>query len=464
MMIGTLSRRVLPLGLGLALVGLAACSDDLTGPTGTGQAELDITGLTSGVILPVDLGPQIGGDQSWALDVNDFGEVLGEREVGSSKTFFLYDRNDVLTDIDAAVPSWSLSDAGALNNAGQVVGYGYAGAAGLRGFRWSAAGGIERLDPPSSSASYTLSYAFGINDAGEAVGMSLLTDGFRATTWRPGAGTGDPLQVQDVTFTKATDINELSDISGVGTFLDGTISGLIWNSVVHRFGSLGGDDIEANAINESSHVVGYSKDEDGVTRPFLWDGGDIMALDIPDSDYGVAWDINDEGYIVGERQTLSGQVIATLWTPQGAVRDLPALGGEGMNSYARGINKDGAIVGFSEIAPDVYHATAWNLSDEGGGEEEKTPEELIDELREDVRAMVDDGTLRRGWGWALMWRLRWVDRLIQRDRLNVAANVLNAFRNHVRALVRSGRLTQEEAQPLLDKAEQAIDLLRDEAD
>jgi probable HAF family extracellular repeat protein len=158
------------------------------------------------------------------------------------------------------------------------------------------------------------SKAWGINDAGQAVGKAIPSDGTlpgHAVLWQSGSST-------------ATDL-----------------------------GSLAGGDSIAWSINNAGEVVG-SSGADG----FLWKNGtmtDLGAL--------TPWRINNSGMIVGSARTASGDTHAFLWRPTtpngttGVLTDLGTLGGT--YSEFLGINDAGQVVGGSSTATGTEHAFLW---------------------------------------------------------------------------------------------------------
>jgi hypothetical protein len=77
------------------------------------------------------------------------------------------------------------------------------------------------------------------------------------------------------------------------------------------------------AITDDGIVVGRA--ETGLQRsggrqfvPFIWEASQGMhALALPSGrDYGQAYDINSNGWIVGETYLVKGQSRATVWKPQ----------------------------------------------------------------------------------------------------------------------------------------------------
>ena len=73
-----------------------------------------------------------------------------------------------------------------------------------------------------------------------------------------------------------------------------------------------------------------------------------------------------------------------------------------------------------------------------------------------VNTLVSSGALSSGMGNALTAKLNAATASLNAGNASAGVNQLNAFINQVLALVRSGRLTDAQAQPLIEAADQAI--------
>jgi len=89
---------------------------------------------------------------------------------------------------------------------------------------------------------------------------------------------------------------------------------------------------------------------------------------------------------------------------------------------------------------------------------DKTPEELI----EDLLGAIDAAGLPSGTQNALESKVNAALKLLERDKPCAAANTLDALANGIEALLRSRRISEEEASDLLDQIEAINVLLREE--
>ena len=180
----------------------------------------------------------------------------------------------------------------------------------------------------------------GINDPGEAVGMSETS-------------------VPDPTG---------EDLCGFGTHL--TCLPFLWkNGVMRALPTVGGNNGQASAINDSGEVVGYAENgivdatcPPGITNnrvdlPVLWHKGKAQALPTIGSDPdGIAYGINNQGQAVGYSGTCTAANFGVLWE-NGTATQLPDLGDPGAVAYA--INSHGQIVGQAVNSDGTPLAALW---------------------------------------------------------------------------------------------------------
>ncbi|HXP38677.1 MAG TPA: hypothetical protein VN833_00330 [Candidatus Acidoferrales bacterium] len=184
----------------------------------------------------------------------------------------------------------------------------------------------------------------GINDPGEAVGMSE---------------------------TSVLDPNG-EDLCGFGTHA--TCLPFLWqNGVMHALPTLGGNNGQASAINNSGQVVGYAENgmvdstcgpaimNNRVDQPVLWEKveGKEKAqplFTIGNDPDGVAFGINNQGQAVGYSGTCIAVNFAVLWE-NGSAIPLPDLGTPGAIAYA--INGHNQIVGQAVNSEGTALAAIW---------------------------------------------------------------------------------------------------------
>ena len=109
----------------------------------------------------------------------------------------------------------------------------------------------------------------------------------------------------------------------------------------------------ANAINDAGWVVGQSSG-----RAVLWKPGECATYLLPEYAYSMAWDVNNDGVIVGAYRTVGNDDHPFRWA-NGKSVDLESV--DGSTSTAFAINNSGLIVG-TERTPStvVDDAVSWN--------------------------------------------------------------------------------------------------------
>jgi probable HAF family extracellular repeat protein len=180
----------------------------------------------------------------------------------------------------------------------------------------------------------------GINDRGEAVGMSE---------------------------TSVPDPNG-EDVCGFGTHL--TCLPFLWkNGVMIGLPPVGGNNGQASAINNSGQVVGYAENgvvdstcppgmiNNRIDLPVMWHNGKAQVLPrIGHDPDGEAFGINNQGQAVGYSGTCTAVNHAVVWDNDTATK-LPNLGNPYAVAYA--INSHGQIVGQAINSDGIPLAVLW---------------------------------------------------------------------------------------------------------
>ena len=88
-----------------------------------------------------------------------------------------------------------------------------------------------------------------------------------------------------------------------------------------------------------------------------------------------------------------------------------------------------------------------------------TPEESIADTIFQVLEMAEDGKLNEGQAVSLIQKLDSAIKKLEDGKDNSAYNMLRSFINHIEAFIKSGVLTYEDGQPLIDSARAVQDTL-----
>jgi probable HAF family extracellular repeat protein len=124
-------------------------------------------------------------------------------------------------------------------------------------------------------------------------------------------------------------------------------------------GNLGGNYVDAKAINDNGQAVGFGETSPGFSgsnHAFFWEYGMIADLGTIGGNQSFAHGVNSTASVVGDTETDSEATHAFLWANNTMI-DLGTLGGE--NSYARGINKSGQVVGTSDSESGTWSVFLW---------------------------------------------------------------------------------------------------------
>jgi uncharacterized membrane protein len=224
------------------------------------------------------------------------------------------------------------------------------------------------------------SVAYGVNDAGVAVGTAIGANGsFSAVRFNLDGSVTELAQLSPGYQSAALDINNAGIM--VGYALTGySVQGLEIPAAVifNEDGTLTelGELIPlkpsvAHAINNQGTIVGSASDNNGISRAVIFEGGGVVTPlgylgSLPGN--SVASAINDDGLIVGTSSTSdkSDMFRATIFHQDGTATNLYA---PNQTSYAYGVSSAGEIVGAvktpsSDPSPNVDFGS---LFDGSGG-------------------------------------------------------------------------------------------------
>ena len=240
-----------------------------------------------------------------------------------------------------------------------------------------------------------LGMAMGLNNNGGTLIMDQLLDHFTLSTLYPAVkgtvriskgdlnlelgtlggenssinwnGINDPGQAVGMSETSVPDPNG-EDVCLFGTHL--TCSPFLWqNGTMVALPTVGGNNGQASAINNSGQVAGYA--ENGIADstcpqgienfmvdlPVMWDKGIAMALPTINGDPdGVAFGINNRGRAVGYSGTCTAANYAVVWE-NGTATKLQDLGDPGGIAFA--INSHNQVVGQAVNSEGTALATIW---------------------------------------------------------------------------------------------------------
>jgi probable HAF family extracellular repeat protein len=218
---------------------------------------------------------------------------------------------------------------------------------------WATSYAIKDLGVLSRNGS---SYAYSINDAGQVAGTA-----YNIAQRHPN-GTSQAFRYQSGALSGLGTLipGNLGQSLGFGINNAGDVVGLSWavstplsHPMLHRngtnqdLGTLGGDYGIATSINAAGKVVGHAYDADGRTLGFAFSGGSITGVG-PISNFTRALAINNSDQIVGDYRTPEGFDRAFLHE-NGTWRDLgtPPSAFPGSSSAAD-INNFGVVAGWSQ--------------------------------------------------------------------------------------------------------------------
>ena len=265
---------------------------------------------------------------------------------------------------EASTPSYTIADLGtlggknctafALNNHSQIVGGSQTASGITHAFIWDH-GKMEDLGVLPGDKT---SVAYALNDKGQAVGSSDKS-GTQPVLWDNRVIKKLPVGVGNIAF----GIDEAGNVTGVVVKGDDPAA---FVSVGGKVTIFGGPYSRGKAIAGGKAIGTFftARDKAGMTyaHAFVWNAGHVRDLGLADV-IGVNA-LNRIGQVVGmatvdynlppQKQHLE----AFVWQ-DGKIRFLGRLRGSHLNSSACGINRGGAVVGWSHAKEGYAEAVLW---------------------------------------------------------------------------------------------------------
>ena len=243
------------------------------------------------------------GGESFALDINLQGQIVGTCRTTLGERAFLYS-GGVMTPVGTLGGAYSY--AYAINQVGDIAGDSETGGGLQHAYAWR--GGVMT---DLGTLGGERSQANGINTRGQIVGWADLGPGtWHAFLFENGVMTdlGAGLDGRSI----ATDIDEVGDVVGYHDAPGGSLPFRWAAGTATDLGTLGGTVGGANKINMFGEIAGWSSYADNVARPVIFSGGAPVDLGSLGGSDGSAWGINDVGRAVGYSLTGDGRWHAIL--------------------------------------------------------------------------------------------------------------------------------------------------------
>jgi probable HAF family extracellular repeat protein len=293
----------------------------------------------------VDLGT-LGGAESEARAINNNGQIVGYafNSLGKRRAF-LYNNGQMS---DLGTFGGAESEAYDINDSGAVVGKAKNADGKDRAFLYNGSTLQDLGNFGGQNATAT-----GINNSGQVSGFAEhSSQNYHA--FRYSGGTLQDLGILDGYYSYGWGINSAGKVVGFA-YTDGNLAGtkafLYQNGTMASIGTLGGRNSIAFAINDNDQIVGSSDftPSNGTQHAFVYSNGQMLDLGTLGAAQSYAYDINNAGAVVGKVElTLFGRDYRAIFYDGTTTRNLntliPQNSGWILNE-ARGINNGGQIVG-----------------------------------------------------------------------------------------------------------------------
>ena len=294
-----------------------------------------------------DLGT-LGGSSTVPIGINDLGDVVGSSTLAGNviSHAFLWS-GGALHDL-GALPGHAYSQARDVNNRRQVVGLSYASIfqfANSHAFLWQDGVMVDLNTPATAAAGWVLAAAMAINDAGQIVGYGFR-NGFTQRAFLLDNGVVTDLGTLGGQTAVAAAINASGQIGGMAAGSDGVFHAVTWtNGAITDLGGNAGSGFNlVSGINDSGDAAGSFASAAGAI-PMSWDASGIPVV-LPALDPGAsAYAINNIRQIVGAGTDGAVARRAVLWQ-DGVVIDIETLISSDVHlTAANAINNASQVLG-----------------------------------------------------------------------------------------------------------------------
>lgn len=270
-----------------------------------------------------------------------------------------YPFTDIGCPFCATNPNYKISD---INSSDQVVGTWTSGTGSDRGFIWSESDGYQQLPFSAPVGEIT-----GVDDAGNVAGFNAI-----ATPGTCGNVTNGTCGY----FGNIDDIDPIPGSQGkipldVGGGM--TVGSDTWTPA-DGFVDLApeGPSGQGRAINENHEIAGHLSDGAGTTIAAYWEGSASLPTEIGvlpglGHSHSFAAGINEDGVVVGwsgVSQDPDDPRRAFIWDAVNGMRDLGLIPG-GTSAAAYDINDDGLVVGTANDDQGFFRAVIWDTGSSG---------------------------------------------------------------------------------------------------
>ncbi len=288
----------------------------------------------------------LGGSTSEARAINDSGQIVGYAfNANQKRRAFLY-TGGTLQDLGDFGGTESV--AYDINNSGQIIGWAKNAAEREQAFLYNNST-LQNLGTLGGERSY----AFGINNGGQITGSAEINLGHNHAFLYQNNAMQD-LGVLGGIYSYGYEINTAGKIVGY-SYQDGELGGvrafIHQNGAFTSLGTLGGRESSARAINDNDQIVGSSSftPDNGTQHAFLYQNAQMQDLGVLDAAQSYAYDINNSGKVVGSlRLTLFGSDYRAFLYDGSQMRNLNTLISQNSGwvlNEAFGINNNNQIVG-----------------------------------------------------------------------------------------------------------------------